>query len=143
MGVLSDITLRITQPEDYQQIYFLLQIEDMLPHQFSRERFSRMLERNTGHYLVAMQGGRVVGSIFSAHDGGYYGYVYKLVVRSRYRREGIGSALLARSLEALRAAEIPWIHAHVKKDNVPSLALLKKFGLEQRVSHTLVDSYDE
>jgi ribosomal protein S18 acetylase RimI-like enzyme len=131
--------IRETKLSDYGQIFTLLKQEDMTFEFFTKKKFSDMLKRNKGFYLVVAEGDKIIGSIFATHDGGYYGYVYKLIVRKDYRQKGVASMLLREVLNKLR--DIPWIFAHIEKTNKTSLNLFKKFGLNIRKTHNLVDIY--
>jgi len=131
--------IRETNLSDYEQIFNLLKQEDMTFEFFTKEKFSNMLKRNKGFYLIAVEHNKVIGSIFATHDGGYYGYIYKLVVHKDYRQKSIAGMLLQEVLNKLK--DIPWIFAHIEKTNKLSLNLFRKFGFNVRETHNLVDIY--
>jgi ribosomal protein S18 acetylase RimI-like enzyme len=69
------------------------------------EGVTRLLDRNPGFSWVAEEGGSVVGAILCGHDG-RRGHLYHLAVAASHRRRALGSALVQKSLMALRAAGI-------------------------------------
>jgi ribosomal protein S18 acetylase RimI-like enzyme len=69
----------------------------------SREAVAVLLARDPGALIVAEADGEIVGSVVAGWDG-WRGSVYRLAVAERYRRAGLGRALL-RAAEA-RLAEL-------------------------------------
>lgn len=55
--------------------------------------------------MVAVEDGKVVGSILCGHDG-RRGCLYHVCVHEDYRRRGIGKAMVVRAMEALKAEQI-------------------------------------
>jgi len=136
------IKIRKTKVSDYQEIYNLLRSEDMALDKLTKERFSRMLKKNKDYFFVALSDTEVIGNIFASEDGGYYGYVYKLIVRKDYRKKGVAQMLTKKVLDEFNKNDVLWIYAHVKKGNAASISLLKKFGFKIRESHLLLDNWD-
>jgi ribosomal protein S18 acetylase RimI-like enzyme len=60
------------------------------------------LERDRDLFLLAFDGGRLVGSVMGGWDG-WRGNIYRLAVASTHRRLGIATILVARVEERLRA----------------------------------------
>jgi N-acetylglutamate synthase len=83
----------------------------------SREGIDRYLRRNPGMCFVALEEGRLVGTILGGHDG-RRGYVTHLAVDAACRGKGIGSALVERCVEALKAEGMPAANLFVLADNV-------------------------
>ena len=71
----------------------------------SREGVERFLKRNPTTSVVAVEDGKVVGSILCGHDG-RRGCLYHVCVHEDYRRRGIGKAMVVRAMEALKAEQI-------------------------------------
>ena len=63
---------------------------------------SRRLERDPELFVLALDGGRIVGSLMGGWDG-WRGNLYRLAVDPGYRRQGLALALLERVEDALRA----------------------------------------
>lgn len=137
-----EIRIRKTTLSDYKEIYDLLKSEDMVFDKFTKERFARMLKKNGNYFFVAVIDDLIVGSVFANDDGGYYGYVYKIAVKKDVRRKGVAQLLTQRALEEFDKRDILWIYAHVRKENLPSINLLKKLGFKIRESHFLLDNWN-
>ena len=71
----------------------------------SREGVDRFLKRNPATSVVAIEDGRVVGSILCGHDG-RRGCLYHVCVDEDYRRRGIGNAMVVKAMEELRKEKI-------------------------------------
>ena len=100
--------MRAMPIEDYDEVYHLWKkirgfgirsVDD------SREGIARFLRRNPTTSVVAVEDGRIVGSILCGHDG-RRGCFYHVCVEEAYRRHGIGKAMVVRAMEALKAEEI-------------------------------------
>lgn len=71
----------------------------------SVEGVARLVERNPGCSWVATDGAAITGAILCGHDG-RRGHLYHLAIAPTHRRQGLASALVQKSLLALRAAGI-------------------------------------
>ena len=71
----------------------------------SREGIARFLRRNPDTSFCAVEDGVLQGIILAGHDG-RRGYIYHMSVREDCRRRGLGTALVNRCLEALKAEGI-------------------------------------
>jgi len=67
----------------------------------SREGISRFLKRNPNTCFVAEIGENLTGVILAGHDG-RRGYIYHMAVGERFRRRGVGAALVEWCLGALK-----------------------------------------
>ncbi|MCL2508363.1 MAG: GNAT family N-acetyltransferase [Oscillospiraceae bacterium] len=101
------------------------------PPDDSKEGIGRYLRRNPGMSFVAEEGGEIVGTILSGHDG-RRGYIYHAAVRASDRTRGIGSGLLDRALAALKAEGISRVALVAFKDNEVGNAFWEKRGFETR-----------
>ena len=100
--------IRAMTIEDYDEVYHLWKkirgfgirsVDD------SREGIARFLRRNPTTSVVAVEDGRIVGSILCGHDG-RRGCFYHVCVEEAYRRHGFGKAMVVRAMEAMKAEEI-------------------------------------
>lgn len=103
----------------------------------ARDSTQRYLARNPGLSLVACDGDSIVGCIMSGHDG-RRGYLQHLVVHSGHRRQGVGSELVARCVDALAEAGIDKCHLDVLKTNHAAAAYWARRGWTLR---TDIDRY--
>lgn len=81
---------------------------------------STLLARS--HVPVGVIGLQTVGDVADLH---------RLVVSPRHRRQGIGAALVAAGLEAVRHAGARTVLLEVAFDNEPAIALYQGIGFEQ------------
>lgn len=71
----------------------------------SREGVEIFLKRNPTTSVVAVEDGKIVGSILCGHDG-RRGCLYHVCVATEYRRRGIGKAMVVQAMQALKAEKI-------------------------------------
>lgn len=95
------------------------------------ERLAAYLQRNPGLSLVARDRGRIVGAVLCGHDG-RRGYLHHLAVAPAYRRQGLGSELIARCLAALAAEGILKCNIFVYSDNDDGSAFWRHTGWADR-----------
>ncbi len=71
------------------------------------------------------------GTVLAGHDY-RRGYIYHLATRGTQRRQGLASALLDASLQALAGANIRKCHAFVFRDNPYADLFWKQLGWQRR-----------
>jgi ribosomal protein S18 acetylase RimI-like enzyme len=102
----------------------------------SRERIEAFLRRNPGLSAIATVDGAIVGAVLCGHDG-RRGLIYHLAVARAHRRQGVGAALVAASLAALRAEGIHKCHVLVFADNDEAHQFWRRQGAKVRADLTL------
>lgn len=96
----------------------------------SPAELERYLTRNPGLSTVAIDGaGRLIGAVLCGHDG-RRGFVYHLAVATDQRRQGVGRALMRRSLAAIKAEGIPRVLLLVAADNAGGQQFWRREGWE-------------
>jgi ribosomal protein S18 acetylase RimI-like enzyme len=96
------------------------------PHAVARQLHA------SGHLMfVAEAHGQIVGTVFGSHDG-RKGWINRLAVDPRHRRQGLAQQLIAKAEEALARDGIIIVAALVEAPNEPSLKLFRKLGYEER-----------
>lgn len=90
--------------------------------------------------FVAEDNGELVGGVMSGHDG-RRGHLQHLVVKSAYRRQGLGKALCTKCVTALQALGIAKTHIFVLKTNEIGQAFWATTGW-RRVDEAYVYSYN-
>ncbi|MDO5337938.1 MAG: GNAT family N-acetyltransferase [Eubacteriales bacterium] len=100
--------IRAMEMQDYDEVYALwktIRGFGLRSMDDSREGVERFLKRNPSTSIVAEEDGRIVGSILCGHDG-RRGCFYHVCVDEKYRRRGIGKAMVVRAMEELRRENI-------------------------------------
>lgn len=102
------MTIRTMTIEDFDQVHALWMtikgfgirsIDD------SKEGVERFLKRNPTTSVVAEIDSKIVGSILCGHDG-RRGCLYHVCVDEKYRRHGIGKAMVVYAMQALKKEKI-------------------------------------
>jgi RimJ/RimL family protein N-acetyltransferase len=99
-------------------------------HRHYRKRFRRPWDENAAH-LLALEGGRVVGSISirrDDHPATSHVATLGMFVVSSHRRRGIGSALLGEAVRWARSYGVERIELTVYPHNDAAIALYQRFG---------------
>jgi ribosomal protein S18 acetylase RimI-like enzyme len=82
----------------------------------SREAIDRYLLRNPEMSFIAEDDGKVVGSVFTGHDG-RRGYLFHFAVAPEYRDLSLAKELLKRSFEVLKAEGITRCYGFILAGN--------------------------
>lgn len=94
-------------------------------HAWQKADIEKQLELETSHFLVALDGDKVVGymglQIFSGE-----GYVTNVAVLPEYRRQGIAQSLILKQLEN----DMEFITLEVRQSNGNAIKLYEKMGFE-------------
>ena len=124
------VAIRPARPDDYDEIVRLWQASGLavsLRGRESREAFHRQLAVFPDLFLVATEGGRIVGSVLGTHDH-RKGWINRLAVAPLSRRHGIAVALADACDAAIRAHGIDIVAALVEPENTASRALFERLG---------------
>jgi mycothiol synthase len=106
--------------------------DDPWEYEEAREEFQRSRTHNPSLWLVAFDGDRAVGALFSYITDGR-GQVSALGVRERWRRRGIGQALLRGAFVLLRERGVAEVRLNVDRDNVSDASrLYERAGMRLR-----------
>jgi N-acetylglutamate synthase len=119
--------------DDYDEVMGLLKETSgvVIRDADSREAVMRYLERNPGLSFVALDSGLIIGCIMSGHDG-RRGYLQHLVVADRFRRQGVGRALVERCLTELEKIGILKSHIDVLVTNESASLFWERLGWKRR-----------
>jgi ribosomal protein S18 acetylase RimI-like enzyme len=96
----------------------------------SKESIERYLERNPGLSFIALEGGRVVGSVLAGHDG-RRGYLFHFAVAEDLRGTGLAQELLNRAFDGLREIGISRCFGFVLSENNRAKKLAELSGWER------------
>jgi RimJ/RimL family protein N-acetyltransferase len=92
--------------------------------------------------LVAVEGAEIVGLIFILESGFGFGEIGMMVARG-WRERGVGSALVAASIDWARANGLHKLTLSVFPQNTAAIGLYRKFGFVEegrRVAHIRRDN---
>jgi len=140
-----DYTVRPARREDLPRIIYINRVT--LPENYPEWFFEEHLSKWGDAFLVAEVDGEVVGYIMTRVEYGASvfnplklvkkGHIVSLAVLPRYRRRGIGSALLREALARLRDRYgCSEAYLEVRVSNEPAINLYKKHGFQViRVLH--------
>ena len=126
--------IRIMTADDYEEVkslwmtikgFGIRSIDD------SKEGVERFLRRNPTTSVVAIEDGKVVGSILCGHDG-RRGCFYHVCVHADYRMKGIGKAMVVKAMEALKEEQINKVSLIAFAKNDIGNAFWKEIGWTKR-----------
>lgn len=129
MPISRRLSLRLLTTNDWHDVQSLW-IDDeglVIRSRDGEDGFARLLERNPLLNYGAYSGAELIGVVLAGYDG-YRGCLYHLSVVSAWRRTGVGSALIRKALEALRADGAWRIHVLVKPENAAGVSFWQKTG---------------
>ena len=128
------MTIRTMTIEDYDGVYALwMTIKGFAIRSIddSKVGVERFLKRNPTTSVVAIEDGKVVGSILCGHDG-RRGCLYHVCVRKGYRRQGVGKAMVVACMEALQKEQINKVSLIAFTKNDIGNAFWNKIGWTER-----------
>ncbi len=119
--------------EDYDEIYSMWQITSKraLSEADSRENIERYLLRNKGMSLVALENGRIIGTVLAGHDG-RRGFIHHMAVLPEYRRKHIGNALATEAIKKIAEDGIDKTHIFCYRDNLTGQGFWTSLGFKKR-----------
>ena len=133
--------IRVMQVDDYDEVkalwmrikgFGIRSIDD------SREGVERFIKRNPTTSVVAIEEGKIVGSILCGHDG-RHGCLYHVCVDPEYRKQGIGTAMVVFAMNALKKEKISKVSLIAFTQNDIGNAFWRKIGWTQRLDLNYYD----
>ena len=135
------MTVRTMTIEDYDQVHALwMTIKGFAIRSIddSRVGVERFLRRNPATSVVAVEDGKIVGSILCGHDG-RRGCLYHVCVHKDYRMRGIGKAMVVYAMNALKAEEISKVSLIAFTKNNIGNAFWNRIGWTRRLDLNYYD----
>ncbi|MDD5189811.1 MAG: GNAT family N-acetyltransferase [Dehalococcoidales bacterium] len=96
----------------------------------SRRRIEKEIQQNTCLFLVAITGGRVIGTLLATQDG-RKGWLHRLAVAKDYRRQKIAQKLIAAAENHFTNLGIDVIACLIEPGNAASQAFFGNSGYEK------------
>jgi ribosomal protein S18 acetylase RimI-like enzyme len=97
------------------------------PHNDPATSIRKKLAVDRDLFLVAVVEGAVVGTVMGGYDG-HRGWVYSVAVDRRFRRRGIGAAVIRRLEAALAERGCLKVNLQVRASNAGVIAFYEKLG---------------
>lgn len=135
------ITIRTMTIEDYDGVYQLwMTIKGFAIRSIddSRVGVERFLRRNPTTSVVAVEDGRIVGSILCGHDG-RRGCLYHVCVHADYRMQGIGKSMVVFCMNELKKEEISKVSLIAFTRNDIGNAFWNRIGWTRRLDLNYYD----
>lgn len=96
------VKIRVMTPDDWDGVADVWENhEGTNPVDDSVEGFTKYLRRNPTTSFVAVDDGRIIGTILAGHDG-RRGIFHHVSVLPEYQKQGVGKMLVDNAMEALR-----------------------------------------
>jgi ribosomal-protein-alanine N-acetyltransferase len=92
---------------------------------------NRLRVMHPGGFLVAVADGKVVGYVIGVIRWGTTGHILAIGIDPSYRRQQIGSALMERAINRLRARGAKTIRLEVRKSNLGAQQFYLKLGFRE------------
>ncbi len=128
------MTIRTMTIEDYEGVYDLwMTIKGFAIRSIddSKTGILRFLKRNPTTSVVAVENGRIVGSILCGHDG-RRGCLYHVCVHEDYRMRGIGKSMVVHCMQELEKEHISKVSLIAFTKNDIGNAFWKEIGWTKR-----------
>uniref|UniRef100_A0A7C3YTY3 [Ribosomal protein bS18]-alanine N-acetyltransferase n=1 Tax=candidate division WOR-3 bacterium TaxID=2052148 RepID=A0A7C3YTY3_UNCW3 len=122
---MSEIQITRMTEEDLDEVMAIERESFKFP--WKREFFCYDLSRKSAYCLVAKRAEEVVGYIIILQVLDEF-HLANIAVKKEYRRQGIGSRLLAEMLKIAKANKIRNIFLEVRRSNLIAQRLYEKFG---------------
>jgi putative acetyltransferase len=125
-----NITIKPLTIDSYDKVLALWQMTEGigLSSADSKKCINSYLERNPGMSFVASTtDGKIIGAILAGHDG-RRGYIHHLSVNADFRRQGLGSQMVAKCQQKLQEAGLQKCHVFIFNDNTTGIKFWKSIG---------------
>ena len=125
---MEDVEIRPARPDELEAVLGVWTAAGSVPSvSDSPEALARLLTFDGDALLVAVTGGRVVGTLIAAWDG-WRGAMYRLAVVPDQRHRGIATALVGEGERRLAAKGSPRVAAIVMREHDHATGFWRRFG---------------
>ena len=120
--------IRHVQPQD---IFSVIKIAyESLPERYSPEVFNKFYELFSEGFLVAEKLHKIVGFIVGIKTSNGIARITLLSVDKKFRKQGIGSALITQFLKEMYLQNIRQVELEVRINNDAAIKFYKKHGFD-------------
>lgn len=123
----TELKIRPLELKDLEEVLLIEECSFRPP--WSRSTFLSELEEENRYYVVAEEGGKIVG-----YAGIYYffedGYITTMAVAPAWRRKGIGKRLLYHQIEKAKELGLKKLWLEVRESNRVAQEMYRKFGFK-------------
>ncbi len=96
------ILIRHYKDSDYEDVKQTLQEGKLYDDVWeNRQNLKRKIERDPESIILAIHDNNIVGCVFIVEDG-WNAFIWRLSVREKYRKQGIGKALMQKAEEVIK-----------------------------------------
>jgi ribosomal protein S18 acetylase RimI-like enzyme len=124
------VEIREFRPADYEAVMNLWSLSG-LPFKpggrDSRDKMLKEITQETATFLVAENGGRLIGTVLATHDG-RKGWINRLAVLPEFRHRGIARLLLKEAEDSLYRRGLEIITCLIEEDNPGSMDFFQRAG---------------
>jgi len=123
--------IRDAKPNDYESIFEILKATGTIDP-ITKKSFLNSFRNKpyrSERWFVAENSKKVVGTSY-CFWGSIYGYIGKVAVEKEYRRTGIGSDLMLKTIGFLKNQEVALINVVVRKGEEENLQFYEKLGFK-------------
>ncbi|VFQ92966.1 unnamed protein product [Cuscuta campestris] len=100
-------------------------------HESLAQSFNEELRKNNAGLLyMEAENGEVAGYVMFSWPSSLSASITKLAVKEKYRREGIGEALLKGAIQKCRGRNVQRVSLHVDPSRTPAVKLYEKLGFQ-------------
>jgi ribosomal protein S18 acetylase RimI-like enzyme len=130
---MAIVNIRKMTIDDYEQVYdiWLKSGNGLNDIDDSKAGIAKYLRRNPDTCFVAENGGNIIGTILSGHDG-HRGRISHTAVIASERKRGVGTALVNAAADALKSEGITKTNLLVFANNAPGNKFWDNMGFEKR-----------
>jgi len=124
--------LRPFQPADLQVLYEIDQACFPPGVSYTRAELARFIGRRTAKTWVAQEGETIIGFLVGNREGGQVWHIVTIDVRQRWRRRGVGKALMDAAEDWAAAQGIKMVCLETAEDNLGAQAFYARRGYVKR-----------
>lgn len=123
--------IRNYKNQDYSKVASILKESNLFDEVWdSDENLASMVENNPESILVAEVNNDVVGNLLIVPYGNKVSYLFRLVVKNEFRKQGIATELIKKAEEIVKQKDISEVGLYVDSGNLGLHDFYKKRGFK-------------